>query len=200
MYQHSAITAVLMILAVLLAIPQACSQDNQLSPAAAELQHLHKLLKANPDNRVLQQRYLQQFPSDVDSFRRLFDPADFSELYDGYQHIFALKGLMRTHSLQTACLLINIAKHASWKEDAFNYLQEVTAILALDHTAEFAEVIRTFDPVEQEGVVLFLADGIHSPVKGYTEIIERLQQCGEDSLAARMVRVANQRSKTHAED
>ena len=153
-------------------------------------------LKADPDNKILQLRYVQQFPSNTKHFKRLFDPEDFSELYDGYKYIFLIKDLIKDHPLQVGCVLINISKEAKWNADAFYYLQKVTAFFASNHTSVFVKILETYEFREQDQVISFLADGIHSTVKEYGEIVEQLRKLDKESLARRMEQIEQRISLT----
>jgi len=50
-----------------------------LSIEAKELFKVFNKLKVDPNNKILQLRYIQQFPSNTKHFKNLFDPEDFSD-------------------------------------------------------------------------------------------------------------------------
>ena len=111
-----------------------------------------------------------------------------------------LKELLNEHRWQVGCILINVSKDATWRADAFNYLQEVTASFALNYPAPFVEILKTYDVREQDDVIAFLADGIHSPAEGYAEIVEQLRNLHEESLVKRFVEIEKQRALTRGHD
>lgn len=175
-------------------------QSKELSQEAKLLSELFSQLKANPTSAALQSRYLLAFPENAADFEKLFDPKDFSELYDGYEYIMLLNELMRKRPWQVGCLLLNLTKDAKWQADAFNYLQQVAAGFALENTKTFVELFGTYAKAEQNGIIAFLADGIHSPAKNYSEIIENLHRLGEDDLAQRFVEMERKARSRHRED
>lgn len=189
------------VLCLILALsPSLSGQTQKLSQEAQLLSELFTQLKSNPTSAALQSRYLLAFPETASDFGQLFDPQDFSELYDGYEYIILLKEMMTDRPWQVGCLVLNLAKEAKWRADAFNYLQQVTAQFALTYTIPFVKLVETYTISEQNGIISFLADGIHSHAKNYFEIIERLRELGQEDLAQRFVEIEERMREDHQEN
>lgn len=156
---------------------------DHLSPQAQLLFDIYKKLEEQPDNDILQQQYLLHFPHTQADFDSLFDAADFSELYDGYEYISKFKTLMPAFPILTGCIILDIAKDSHWQPDAFNYLQQITTFYALQFTADFVSIFKTYSVDDQNSVIEFLADGDSGPVKTFSDIVKKLVEADEEELA-----------------
>lgn len=162
----------------------ASGAERRLSLQAEELRSSLAVLKANPKDKSAQTQYLQKFPKDIQTFRHLFDPPDFSELYDGNDYIFALGDLAQNYPMQVGKLLIGLCKDAPQGVDALSYLRKVTAQYAVKHTPTFAKLLRNRSEKEISRVIWYLADVEgHDAYQEYPLVIENLRKIGETKLA-----------------
>mgnify|MGYP001564002018 CR=1 FL=1 len=176
--------------------------EKKLSLQAQELKSSLAVLKANPRDKSAQTQYLQKFPKDIQTFRRLFDPPDFSELYDGNDYIFALRDLEQDQPIQVGELLISLSKDAPQGADALSYLRQVTAKYAVSSTATFAKLLHSRSEKEISRVIRYLADvENHHYYPEYPLIIENLRKIGETKLAQQFEAAKKKRMKmpTHGE-
>ena len=151
-------------------------------------------LQRKPDDPATQERYLKIFPHDFASFMNLFG---FDHpLYDGAQYILALSPLGKTHPMEVGKLLIALAKDAHHEADAPNFLQQVTAAYAAQHTKMFAQLLKGLTPQKQTQLITFLAgaENFHAYPE-YEEIIKHLKGLGERDLANRFVEARKKREK-----
>lgn len=170
--------------------------EKALSPQAQELKSLLASLKEKPEDRGSQTQYLLKFPRDIESFRRLFGPPDFSELYDGADYIFALRDLADDHPETVGRILIGLSKNAPEGADAISYLRKVTAQYAVKHTTLFAKLLKECSAKEAAGLIRYLADvENHAAYPEYPQIIANLRKANEARLAQQFEAAKSERMK-----
>jgi hypothetical protein len=150
-----------------------------------ELKSAFTHLKANPNDRAAQKRYLKAFPQDFRAFMALFGSG--GTLADGYQcdYIFALSALQAHHAAQVGRLLVQLSKDAQYRADAPSCLQHVLANYGSRYTKSFAVFLHGLSPRERDQLITFLAD-IDTKVTSnldYQHIIRNLKQLNEPELA-----------------
>ena len=153
------------------------------STDAVELSRLLDSLRQAPDEPALQIRYLHRFPNSYEAFDKLFDAEDFGELYDGAEHIAMLSRLAPSHPAWVAAVLVEIAKDAKWKADAFNHLQSALSRHVIEHPATVAQMVGTLTEEERANFVAFLTDGTHSPAPNFSDVVSSLRASGAEALA-----------------
>ncbi len=167
-----------------------------LSPQAETLQQRLAALQAQPHDRAVQTQYLEAFPKDLASFTRLFDPPDFSELYDGHDYIVALQEIAKDQPVVVGKLLIRLSKDAHKDADALTWLQVVTADYAATHTAQFVKLLRARSKAEIARLIRYLADvENHYAYPEYPVIIASLRKLGEGDLARQFEKAKRERMK-----
>jgi len=176
MFQR-AITITFLLLAINLAAMGAARKSPAGSPAE-ELKTAFTQLKANPNDRAAQKRYLKAFPQDYRGFMALFGPG--GSLADGYpcDYIFALSALQVHHSGQVGRLLVQLSKDAEYQADAPSCLQHVLANYGSRYTKSFAMFLHELSPRDRDQLITFLAD-IDTKVTSnldYQHIIRNLKQ------------------------
>jgi hypothetical protein len=183
MFQR-AITLTLLLLVINLAGLAGPPRPRPRSPGE-ELKSAFTHLKANPNDRAAQKRYLKAFPQDYRGFMAMFGAG--GSLADGYQcdYIFALSALQSHHSSQVGRLLVQLSKDAEYQADAPSCLQHVLANYGSRYTKSFAAYLHELAPKERDQLITFLAD-IDTKVTSnldYRRIIRNLKQLNEDELA-----------------
>lgn len=173
--------------------------EEKLSLQAQELKISLTALKASPKDKSAQTQYLKKFPKNIGAFQRLFNPPDFSELYDGADYIFALRDLAQDHPVVVGELLIDLTKDAPQGADALSYLRQVTAEFAVKNTGVFAKLLHSHSEKETSKVVKYLADvENHSAYPEYLLIIDNLRKIGEPRLAQQFETAKKERMKKPA--
>lgn len=153
--------------------------------AADELKSAFTHLKASPNDRAAQKRYLKAFPQDYRGFMAMFGSG--GSLADGYpcDYIFALSALQVHHSEQVGRLLVQLSKEAEYQADAPSCLQHVLANYGSRYTKAFAGFLHELAPKERDQLITFLAD-INTKTASnldYRRIIRNLKQLNEPELA-----------------
>lgn len=171
--------------------------EKPLSPEAQELKGLLSSLKNSPRDKTAQLRYLQKFPKDMASFRRLFDQPDFSELYrEEADYVFALRDLAGDHPAAVGQILVGLGKDASAGPDALSDLQQVIAEYAINHTTVFAKLLKECSAKEAADLIRYLADvENHAAYPEYPQIIANLHKANEAKLAQQFEAAKSERMK-----
>lgn len=183
MFQRT-ITITFLLLVITSAAMGAAPKSRARSPGE-ELKSAFTHLKANPNDRAAQKRYLKAFPQDYRGFIALFGSG--GSLADGYQcdYIFALSALQAHHSDQVGRLLVQLSKDAEYQSDAPSCLQHVLANYGSRYTKSFAGFLHELAPKERDQLITFLAD-IDTKVTSdmdYRLIVRNLKQLNEAELA-----------------
>ena len=195
MFQR-AITVTLLLLVINLA-GLAGAPRHRAKTAAEELQSAFTRLKANPNDRSAQIRYLNAFPRDYRGFMAMFGSG--GSLADGYQcdYIFALSALQSHHSSQVGRLLVQLSKDAEYQSDAPSCLQHVLANYGSRYTKAFAGFLHELSPKDRDQLITFLAD-IDTKVTSnldYRRIIRNLKQLNEAELAKKFQQAQTDRER-----
>jgi len=159
----------------------------QLTQALAQLQRA-------PDDRKVQERYLDAFPQTYKSFLELFD---FNHpLYDGHEYVETLYSLVGSHELEVGRLLVQLSKDAHYDADAPSYLQNATATFGSQHIEIFLALLKQLPVGEQANLITFLADvENHQAYPEYQLIIDHLKALDERSFARKFVAARAKRSR-----
>ena len=114
-------------------------------------------LKAAPNSRAAQHRYLKAFPRTYKKFQAYFGTG--GALADGYEcdYIFALSTLQSHHVAEVGSLLVQLSKDAEYQANAPSCLQNVVANYG-SHTKQFAGFLHQLSPQERGQLVTFLAE------------------------------------------
>jgi hypothetical protein len=173
------------------------ARKSRAGSPAEELKAAFTHLKANPNDRAAQKRYLKAFPQDYRGFIALFGSG--GSLADGYQcdYIFALSALQIHHSDQVGRLLVQLSKDAEYQADAPSCLQHVLANYGSRYTKSFAGFLHELSPKERDQLIVFLADIDTKTTSNldYRRIIRNLKQLNEPELAKKFQQVQIDRAR-----
>ena len=155
---------------------------HRAKPAGEALKAAFVRLKAMPNDRATQTRYLKAFPHDYRNFLALFGAGGY--LADGYQcdYVFALSPLQDHHSTKVGRLLVQLSKDAEYQADAPSCLHHVLADYGGRFTKSFAGFLNELSAKERDQVITFLADSEADPFPEYQRIIRNLKQLNEPEL------------------
>ncbi|HEY4679454.1 MAG TPA: hypothetical protein VIJ01_19990 [Candidatus Angelobacter sp.] len=140
-------------------------------------------LKAAPNNRTAQHRYLKAFPRTYKKFQSYFGPG--GELADGNEcdYIFALSALQSHHVAEVGTLLVQLSKDAEYQGNAPSCLHNVMANYGSHFTKSFAVYLHQLSPQERAQLINFLADVESAHYPEYKAIIQNLKGLKESDLA-----------------
>jgi hypothetical protein len=152
-------------------------------------------LKANPNSRTAQHRYLKAFPRTYKKFLAYFGTG--GALADGNEcdYIFALSALQGHHVAEVGSLLVQLSKDAESKGNAPNCLQNVMANYGSHYTQRFAGLLHQLAPEQRGQLINFLADADSANYPEYKAIIQNLKGLNEPELAKEFQQAQAERSK-----
>src|SRR5712671_1328906 len=152
-------------------------------PATAErLKAAFTSLKAAPNSRSVQHRYLTLFPGSYKMFQSYFGTS--GALADGNEcdYIFALSTLQSHHVAEVGSLLVQLSKDAEYQGNAPSCLQNVMANYGSHFTKSFAGLLHQLPPQERAQLIAFLADIGSGTAHDYQGIIQNLKTLNEPEL------------------
>jgi hypothetical protein len=175
-----------------------------LSAAAQPLLHAQSVerlkvaftsLKATPNSRSAQHRYLKAFPRTYNKFQSYFGTG--GALADGYEcdYIFALSTLQSHHVAEVGYLLVQLSKDAEYQRNAPSCLHNVMANYGSHFTKSFAAFLHQLSPQERGQLINFLADVESAHYPEYQAIIQNLKGLKESDLAKEFQQAQAERSK-----
>jgi hypothetical protein len=152
-------------------------------------------LKAAPNSRATQHRYLKAFPRTYKEFQAYFGTG--GALADGYEcdYIFALSTLQSHHVAEVGSLLVQLSKDAEYQPSAPSCLQNVMAKYGNGYTKRFAGFLHQLSPQERGQLVAFLAEADLANGPEYQGIIQNLKDLQETELAKEFQQAQAERSK-----
>lgn len=152
-------------------------------------------LKATPNDRSAQHRYLKVFPRRYKTFLALFGTG--GSLADGYEcdYIFALSTLQGHHVAEVGSLLVHLSKDAQYQANAPSCLQNVMANYGSHYTQQFAGFLHQLSPQERGQLITFLADVEAASYPEYHGIIQNLKGLNESDLAKEFQQAQMERSR-----
>jgi hypothetical protein len=187
----------ILLLLCCLACP-ASAKEVTLSDRAQKIRAKFIELRNNPDNTNLWEEYLKMLPRSKTDFKRIFDPDDFSELYNNsHEYIFIFNGAPQVKRKEVFELVVSITKEGSpGCCDAWSALHSVAVTYALQDTRSFASLLKSLKTQEMKNIVKFLADvENHRVFKDYQTIIDNLKKLNEQELAKKFERARALRMK-----
>jgi len=169
-------------------------QQEVVSVKATILRRALMELRATPDDRVAQIRYLEAFPKTYKEYRWFFDLGQ--PLYDGHVYVDPISALAKNHERTVGNILVNLSKDAHYEADAPSYLQEATCRYAGEHTKTFLTLLNQLPRDRQNNLITFLADvENHRAYPEYQIVIDHLKVLGEDMLAKKFELARSKREK-----
>ena len=181
----------------LLAASMAAAGAQPLRHAASpeKLKNAFTSLKASPNSRLAQHRYLKSFPQSYEKFQAYFGTG--GALADGYEcdYIFALSSLQSHHVAEVGSLLVRLSKDAQYQANAPSCLQNVMANYGSRFTKSFARFLHQLAPRERGQLITFLADVEASNYPEYHGIIQNLKGLNESELAKEFQQAQMERSR-----
>jgi hypothetical protein len=163
------------------------AQKRKISLQAERISQNFIELKEDLNNNKLWANYLVVFPNNKKDFKSIFDPDDFSELYNGsVQYIFILNQAPANLKQAIVKLLLNITKTgAPGCCDAWSALYMVIENYVLNDTNDFIALLKPLKQKEKQNVIKFIADKEAIEFsKEYQTIIDILKSKNENELAA----------------
>jgi hypothetical protein len=193
MFERGVAVTVVFLLITSTAIAGA-QQPGEVS-SAEKLKAAFTSLKAHPNNKVVQQRYLKVFPHGYKAFLAMF--ATGGSLADGYEcdYIFALSTLQGRHSTEVGSLLVQLSKDAEYQTDAPSCLQHVMTKYGSRYTKLFAGFLHQLSAQERGQLIAFLADVEVATYTEYQSIVQNLKNLKEPKLAKEFQQAQMERSR-----
>lgn len=172
-----------------------------VSPDSAQLETLRLTIEKNHDP-VLEQKYLDLFPSNYQHFLHTFygkSLVDLDELYfKSDEHLSLPHKLSEKHPHEVLQIWLGAATNGHWEADAVGMLQEQLAQYAAGYTQEFASALIAKSPKEQISIIRFLADvENHYSYPEYSSIMENLKHLGYTELNQEFAKAKQERMKRH---
>jgi hypothetical protein len=152
-------------------------------------------LKATPNSRAAQHRYLKAFPRSYKNFQAYFGTG--GALADGYEcdYIFALSTLQSHHVAEVGTLLVQLSKDAEYHPSAPSCLQNVMAKYGNHYTRRFAGLLHQLSSQERGQLVAFLAEADLANGPEYQGILQNLKDLQETDLVKEFQQAQAERSK-----
>jgi len=179
-------------------------RTKKVSPSSLKVKEEFYQVKNNPKNLEIQKKYLELFPKDYSTFSKIFDPEDFSELYDSsYEYIFILDSISKNYPHEVGIKIIHIAKdgeeylkRTAFISDATSYLQDLTIRYANNFPEVFIREINHLNISEVNSLIAFLADvENHSVYNEYENFITILKLNKQSTLLNKFVVAKKERMK-----
>jgi hypothetical protein len=162
--------------------------------AAKQLMRALSQVQKTPDDRKVQERYLEAFPQTYPSFLELFDLNH--PLYDGHEYVETLYSLAESHELDVGRLLVRLSKDAHYEADAPSYLQNSTVTFGSQHTKTFLALLKQLPVGKQANLITFLADvENHQAYPEYQLIIDHSKALDERSFVRKFEAARAKRSR-----
>lgn len=175
--------------------------SQKLSPESKKIAFACTQLKNHAGLKQYQLAYLESFPANKKAFVAVFNPEDFTQLYDNaYDYIVEFTNLAKYYPVEVIGKEINIGKDMVWEADAPGYLQQSIVDLGNRYPAIFSKKLHTLPVSQVDGLIRFLADvENHKSYHTYQTLIESLNKLGEKALATKLViaRKLRMRIKDH---
>ena len=162
------------------------AKEVTLSDRAKNIRAKFVELRNNIDNTNLWEEYLKILPKTKTDFKRIFDPDDFSELYNSsHEYIFILNSTPETNRKEIIALVFSITKlGARGCCDAWSALHEVAVTYAIQDTRGFLSSLKSLNAKERQNVIKFIADKEnHRVFEDYQVIIDKLTNLQEQEIA-----------------
>jgi hypothetical protein len=156
-------------------------------------------LSVDTNSKKLQQAYIAAFPSDTNTFLKVFQTEMFDQLYmDSYKYLEAFEKCAIIFPTEVIGKCVDIGKDLVWEEDAVGQLQHMSVKLAIKHVIVFVSKYKTLDGKEQNQLINFYADvENHSAYPEYQELINTLNSIGEKGIAKELETVRAIRKGRH---
>lgn len=177
------------------------TDSKSLIPAAKKIAQAYAMLEKHPGDSLYQVQYLLDFPHNWKTFLEIYNPPDFSQLYDAIpEHFFVFETLSKKHPELVGIDLITLGKQANYpplyNPDAIDVLRHTIATFAANHTSLFVKLFRQLSSIEKNRLTFLLADvenfkGYHE----YKQIISNLESSGNTGIADRFKRAESERKK-----
>jgi len=166
-----------------------------LHPSPERLKAAFTSLKAAPNSRAAQHRYLKAFPRTYKRFQAYFGTG--GALADGYEcdYIFALSTLQSHHVAEVGSLLVQLSKDAEYHPSAPSCLQNVVVKYGNRHTKQFAAFLHQLSSQDRAQLVTFLAAADLANGPEYKGIIQNLKDLQEADLAKEFQQAQAERLK-----
>jgi hypothetical protein len=172
-----------------------------VSPDSAQLETLRLSIEKNHDP-MMEQKYLDLFPSDHQHFRRMFYGKSLDDLDELYgkteEHLSLLQSLSEKYPDKVLHIWLGVAINGHWEADAVGMLQHQLAQYAANHTHEFASALIAIPPKKRISIIRFLADvENHHSYSEYASVTDNLKHLGYAELHQQFEKAKQDRMKHH---
>src|SRR5712692_9433328 len=164
----------------------AAAKDTVLSDSARKVKAAFLTLQSSPNDLKVWSEYLGLFPKSKSEFKRIFDPDDFSELYNNsHEYIFILNTAPEIKRRAILEMVVSVTKEgAPGCCDAWSALHRVAATYAVQDTPSFVSLLKKLNSPERQNVIKFIADKEnHKAFVEYQVIINQLKEINEKEIA-----------------
>ena len=176
----------------------ASAKEGTLSDTAQKIRAKFIELRSDPQNINLWEEYLRIFPRSKADFKRIFDPDNFSELYNGsHEYIFIFNGAPEVKRNEVFELVVSITKEGSpGCCDAWSALHRVAVTYAIQDTRGFLSSLKSLKHSERQNVIKFIADKEnHRAFGDYQVVIDKLRSLDEQEIASEFENARKLRTK-----
>lgn len=158
------------------------SQTNNLTDEARKVKNTYENLKRNPNSMELQKKYIEIFPENVETFKRVFCSETFDQLYkDNHSYISEFSRLSIDFSDLVGNKLIKLCVGIKkWEADAIGDIQHITMEYA---NSNYNDFVKKTHLLNKNDLITFLADvENHSAYRLYQEFMGKLEEHNEPEL------------------
>ena len=158
---------------------------SELLPKAKKLKKIRTLYLEKPSKK-LELKYIKTFPSDFKEFKSIFDPEDFSQLYDhSWVYVDLLIELYEKYPEVIGKKLIKLASTGKPGVDAVSSLTEGTIKHFVSDIKRFLKILSKYKEKEIDNIVSFIAAARnYHPIvfPTYHKLLKKLKELGEMKL------------------
>jgi hypothetical protein len=180
---------------IFLTLYNACFAQKKANPRLDSLsQSIHDAYFAmwgTPDSLAAQRKYVKQFPSDYQTFAKVFDPPDFGYLYRScFDYIDVFHTISNNFPHEVCKKLVSLSKdgelylkQSAFIADAPALLQQTTIQVGVNHPDQFLDVVHQLSGNQKKDLATFLADvESFSAYSEYQSLLDTLSNRRESRL------------------
>lgn len=160
-------------------------EQKELSEKAVSIRASLEKLRRDLSSETQWKEYLYLFPKTKNEFKDVFDPDDFSELYDGHEYIFELeKAPKEIHESILKLLFSIVSDGVPGCCDAWSALHHVMVGYAIANVQRFVSILTHMESEKRINIIGFLADKEnHATFTEYQQLIDEFRKMGKIELA-----------------
>lgn len=165
-----------------------------LIPAAKKVAQAYAMMKKHPGDSLYEVQYLLAFPHDYQTFEKVYDPYDGSQLNGQQldQIYIAMKDLSKKHPELVGIDLMELGAQANYAfpdiSEAPGSLQHSIVEYAVGNTRLFIQLFDQFSDAEKKRLVTLLAnvEAFDNESYPYGTLIAKLESAGAKDIASRL--------------